>query len=77
MGKSGILLTGDLQKVFGEDAAPCLRTAQLWIGAIKDGSFSIQKSVRSGSPQLVFVPVMTRKVENLIGKCPRMLLRGS
>ena len=37
LGKSAIQLTEELQAVFGVDSAPCLRTVQLWIGAIKDG----------------------------------------
>ena len=50
LGKSAIQLTEELQAVFGVDSAPCLRTVQLWIGAIKDGSFSFRKNVISGRP---------------------------
>ena len=53
LGKSAIQLTEELQAVFGVDSAPCLRTAQLWIGAIKDSSFSFRKSLISGHPQSV------------------------
>ena len=46
----------------------------LWIGAIKDGSFHIQKNVSSGSLRLLLVrvPEMTINVENVVAKCPRM-----
>ena len=40
---SAIQLTEELQAVFGLHSAPCLRTVQLWIGDIKDGSFSFWK----------------------------------
>ena len=43
--KSAVQLIEDLQKVFGVDAAPWLRTVQLWIGTIKDGSISMEKNV--------------------------------
>ena len=50
LGKSAIQLTEELGAVFGVESAPCLRTVQLWIEAIKDGSFSFQKNVISGCP---------------------------
>ena len=68
LGKSAIQLTEDLQELFGVDAAPCLRAVQLWIY----GSFSIKKNVSSGRPQLVWIPQMTSKVDNLVAKWPRI-----
>ena len=38
--------------MFGVEAAPCLRTLQLWIGAIKDGSFNIQKKCEFGTSSI-------------------------
>ena len=55
LGKSAIQSTEELQAVFGVDSAPCLRTAQLWIGAIKDGSFSFWKNVISNVAGIVYV----------------------
>ena len=75
LGKSAIQLTEDLQAVFGVDSAPCLRTVQLWIASIKDGSFSFRKNVISGRPRSVRVPEMTRKVENLVAEHPRISMR--
>ena len=75
MGKSAIQLTEELQTVFGVDSVPCLRTVQLWIGAIKDGSFSFRKNVNSGRLRSVWVPEMPSKVENVVAKCPRISVR--
>ena len=74
-GKSAIQLTEELQAVFGVDSAPCLRTVRLWVGAIKDGSFSFRKNVISGRPRSVWVPEMTSKVENVVAKCPIISVR--
>ena len=75
LGKSAIQLTEDLQAVFGVDSAPCLRTVQLWIASIRNGSFSLRKNVISGRPRSVRVPEMTRKVENLVAEQPRISVR--
>ena len=70
-----IQLTEELQAVFVVDSVPCLRTVQLWIGAIKDCSFSFRKNVISGRPRSVWVPEITIKVENVVAKCPRISMR--
>ena len=65
LGKSAIQLTEELQAVFGVDSAPCLRTVQLWIGAIKDGSFSFRKNVISGRPRSFRVPESSCKMPRI------------
>ena len=67
--------TEDLQALFGVGFAPCLRTVQLWIGAIKYGSFSVWKNMSSRRPCLVWVPEMTSKVEIVVAICPRIAVR--
>ena len=70
LGKSAIQLTEELQKVFGANSAPCLRTVQLLISSIKlkEGSFSVRKNVSPGRPRSARVTEMVNKVENLIAK---------
>ena len=55
--------------------APSLRTIQRWVGAIKGGTFTLEKETSLGRPSSTKTPTMIRKVDDLITSDPRLSVR--
>ena len=76
LGKSAMQLHGELVQVFREASWPSLRCVQCLVASIRDDSFTLRKDASLGRPRSVRSPVLVNKVNELMTKDARLLIRA-